>query len=86
MPGLARDGDPMSHGGTVSATQSSVKCNGIPVVRMDDPYDCPVHGSQVMTEASATLSAEGKKVCRVGDAAGCGATVASGSTDTFNET
>ena len=84
MPGVARDSDPMSHGGVVNATQSSKKANGRGIVRIGDPYSCPIHGGQTMVTGSATVKALGAYICRVGDSATCGATVVSGSLNVTN--
>jgi uncharacterized Zn-binding protein involved in type VI secretion len=84
MPGLAYDGSVMSHGGTIPATQTTVKADGKPVIRLGDPYSCPIHGGQTMVTSSATLKAVGALVCRIGDSSSCGATVTSGSSDVIN--
>jgi uncharacterized Zn-binding protein involved in type VI secretion len=84
VPAVARNGDPMSHGGTVGVITTKTYANGILVVTVGAPYNCPLHAAQTMAVGSATVDAEGSALCRVGDAATCGATVVSGSPDTFS--
>ena len=66
----------------VKATQSTVRANGIPIVRLNDPalphtwlvgIYCVPHPFAKINLASATVRAEGKGVARVGDSFDFGA-------------
>jgi uncharacterized Zn-binding protein involved in type VI secretion len=72
-------------GGIVnSSVQSKLLINGIPVVvigdkvHSHDPYSSPHDGTSTMNVGSSKVFVDGKAVCRVGDSATCGHTLASG--------
>ena len=83
MPKVCRDtidlgttGHPCTTVIGVKATQFTVKANGIPIVRLNDPalphtwlvgIYCVPHGGAKVNMASKTVFAEGKAVARVTD-------------------
>ena len=78
---VARLGDPSDHGGTIiSGCASTVLTNGKQTALDGCLHSCPIddHG---VTPVSATgvHTAEGAKIVRVGDKAGCGAAISKGS-------
>lgn len=80
MPALGRQGDVA--GGAVTATQGTVRCNGIPVIRIGDPvarHGDDEHAAPVMDVGSLTVRVGGIGVCRMGDAATCGHTLGAAS-------
>lgn len=83
MPAIARVGDSASHGGTLITGSPNVLTNGKSVCRLGDTYACPQHGNNPIVSASTNVNANDKGVARVGDATSCGATITSGSPDTF---
>jgi uncharacterized Zn-binding protein involved in type VI secretion len=75
MPGLAREGLDAAGGTQLAGGQGSVHANGARVVVLGDPvagHGEPPHAAPVMAQASASVFAEGKPVCRAGDPASCG--------------
>lgn len=78
MPAIARQGDPTTHGGSVTVGSPNVKSGGAPVARVGDAASCPFHGPTVIAAGSATVKANGLAVARQGDALACGATIAAG--------
>ena len=83
MPGLAREGLDAAGGAQLAGGQASVHANGARVVVLGDPvagHGPPPHAAPVMAQASASVFAGGKPVCRAGDAASCGH-ASSGSAD-----
>ncbi len=76
---LARLGDPISHGGRITAGSGTMSVDALPVARKGDPALCTLHGAQTITGGSTIMSADGKAVARVGDAISCGATITGGS-------
>lgn len=85
---VSRHGDVTSHSGSISASASSTFVNEKLVARLGD--DCGSgdsedgHGDSVISSGSSKLYAEGIKVARVGDGCSCGASVATGSSNTFD--
>lgn len=80
MSAAARDGDVA--GGAISATQGLVTTDGLALVVVGDPvafHGGGTHVAATMAAGSAVVTIDGKAVCRVGDAATCGHTVAAGS-------
>lgn len=75
MPGLAREGLDAAGGTQRAGGQGSVHANGARIVVLGDPVaghgEAP-HAAPVMTQASASVFADGQPVCRAGDAASCG--------------
>ncbi|MBV8159121.1 MAG: PAAR domain-containing protein, partial [Dyella sp.] len=41
---VARLGDTLSHGGTITSASPNWQCNGIPIARVGDTANCSVHG------------------------------------------
>jgi uncharacterized Zn-binding protein involved in type VI secretion len=85
MIGIARVGDTMSHGNTLTNGSPNVTADSLAVVRVGDIYNCPTHGSVLMVSGSSNVFANGVAVCRLGDAASCGAVVTSASTDVLSD-
>lgn len=85
MPGIARVGVDSAGGIILGGGQSTLYVNGALAAVVGDsvtPHGPGAHAAAVMVEGSPTLFAEGKAVCRAGDAASCGHT-ASGSGNSF---
>ena len=83
MPGIAREGLDAAGGAQRAGGQASVHANGALVVVLGDPvagHGEPPHAAPVMAQASASVFAGGKRVCRADDAASCGH-ASSGSAD-----
>jgi len=92
MPGIIRIGD-MSSSDPCGAPphppvagSSNVFVNGIPAVRVGDPYDshsCPASPphSSAAASGSATVFVNGIPVHRIGDSISCGSTASNGSAD-----
>ena len=76
---VARIGDTISHGGTVTSGSSTWNCNGIPIARVTDTVNCTLHGVQTITTGSPTWKVNGLAMARVGSLCSCGATITSGS-------
>lgn len=85
MPNVCRLGDTSNHGGVIISASSDVLANGIGVARQGDLHACPIpgHGVTAITTGSPDTNANGQPIARVGDSCGCGATLNSGSLDTF---
>jgi uncharacterized Zn-binding protein involved in type VI secretion len=79
---LARVGDTISHGGSITTGASKTKCNGIAIARVGDHVTCSSHGAQTIATGSSTLIVEGKAAARQGDTITCGATISVGSSNT----
>jgi uncharacterized Zn-binding protein involved in type VI secretion len=78
---IARVGDPSDHGGTILGPCSTTnRLDGLGVARTGDLHTCPIrgHGVTALTGTGAYL-ADGLRAVRVGDVAGCGATITAGS-------
>jgi len=78
MPAMVRQGDAISHGGSITGGAARTTAEGKPVARQGDAVSCAKHGLQTITGGSATVQVEGKPVARVGDLVSCGATIVSG--------
>lgn len=81
----ARLGDVSSHGGRIVTGAMRTLVNGRPVARMGDLHVCPVpgHGVTPIVTGSPDTLTEGKPNARVGDHCACGATIVTGSPNTF---
>ena len=77
----ARLGDVSSHGGTVVTGSITAFVNGRPVARMCDMHVCPIPGHGVTPIATGSLdtSTDCRPNARLGDIAGCGAVIVTGS-------
>lgn len=82
---IARLGDTSSHGGTIITAASRTYANGKPVARKGDLHSCPIegHGVTPINSGSDSVIVEGQSAARIGDSVACGATIVSGSPDTF---
>lgn len=78
MPAVARQGDTISHGGSITGGAARTTVEGKSLARQGDPVSCAQHGPQTITGGSATVLVEGKPVACVGDLVSCGATIVSG--------
>lgn len=83
MPAVARIGDAVSHGGSITGGSSNVRANGVGVARIGDPAFCAVHFVVTIVGGSTSVFANEQGVARVGDSLSCGATISSGSPDVF---
>jgi len=79
MPGAARLGDTISHGGNIIDASPNVLVNSIRVARLGDLVHCNVHGTQHITSASGDTHANGIGIARLGDSISCGAVITSAS-------
>lgn len=86
MPAVGRSDSTSDHGGLYSVVTTRTYVNGLMVLTKDASHHCPIpgHGTTLVVEGSSIGFAEGRAVARIGDAAGCGARVATGSPDTFD--
>ena len=77
----ARLGDVSSHGGTVVTGSITEFVNGRPVARMCDMHVCPIpgHGVTPIVTGSLDTSTDCRPNARLGDIAGCGAVIVTGS-------
>ncbi|MBC6714791.1 PAAR domain-containing protein [Aurantimonas sp. DM33-3] len=85
MPRVARKTDSGSHGGAIITGAAAGTCNGLPIARVGDLYDCPVHGVNPIIAGSGGYSVEGARVARIGDPTECGAFITTGSADHHDE-
>jgi uncharacterized Zn-binding protein involved in type VI secretion len=83
MPAVVRVGDAGSHGGAVVSGSPDTRTNGKQTARVGDIYGCPIHGLNPIVTGSQDVLVNGRRVARVGDQTACGATLVSGSPDTF---
>jgi uncharacterized Zn-binding protein involved in type VI secretion len=81
--GVARKGDTGSHGGTITTGSGKVFVNDRPMARVGDTYACPKHGNNPIISGVQTVFVEGMLAAHVGSKTACGATITSGSPDTF---
>lgn len=81
MGNTIRLGDPSDHGGVMITAGSTVLVNGILMCVDQDMHSCPIkdHGVTPVTATSSVKSNDGKRVVKIGDTAGCGAVLISGS-------
>ena len=86
MPLIARKGDSITHGGTVTGSASKSYAEGKLIARKGDSVSCSLHGGQVIVSNVATkTNCEGAKVAFHGSVVSCGAKVISGATKTIVE-
>lgn len=81
MGNAIRLGDGSDHGGTMISAGSTVVVNGVQLCLDQDMYSCPIpyHGITPATASSSVKTTDGKRVIKIGDIAGCGATIIQGS-------
>lgn len=83
MRALVRINDPSDHGGKMITGTSKFTINGINGCVSGDIHSCPRKGhGNTAVNASSTVSSNGKSILHVGDTAGCGAKITSGSENT----
>ena len=83
MSEIVRLGDSSDHGGKMVSATGLFTVNGIVVCVDGDSHRCPIIGHGTTSVSSKnTLKSNSKSVIRVGDTAGCGATINQGSPDT----
>jgi uncharacterized Zn-binding protein involved in type VI secretion len=83
MPAVARVGDSISHGGSITGGSPTTVVDDLALARLGDPVHCVVHGAQTISgPCSPTTQADGLRVARVGDGVSCGATITTGSPTT----
>jgi uncharacterized Zn-binding protein involved in type VI secretion len=80
---VARLGDTGSHGGEIISAASTIFVNNKPVARVGDMYACSKHGNNPIVTGAKSVFGQGKLVAHVGSKTACGATITSGSPDTF---
>lgn len=80
MGNTVKVGDSSDHGGVMVSASSSFSVNGASICVDQDMHVCPIPGHGT-TQVSATSSVrnKGKKIIKVGDVAGCGATIVTSS-------
>jgi len=85
MPKQARLGDKSNHGGTIITSAKKTFINNILAARKGDLHSCPIpgHGITRIVTGSPNTTIEGKESARIGDRTGCGASISTGSPDTF---
>jgi uncharacterized Zn-binding protein involved in type VI secretion len=81
---VARLGDTGTHGGAIITGSPNVWVNGRPVARVGDIYACPFHGLNPIIKGSNRTWANQLELARIGDPTACGATIATGSENTFD--
>lgn len=84
MPRIARVGDAISHGGTITTGSPTSTCNGQKIARQGDSVRCSRHGNRVIIGGSSNMKCDGVPVARVGDTISCGAVITTGSSNTYN--
>ena len=86
MSQVVRLNDASDHGGKMISASANFKCNSIVACVSGDMHSCPIpfHG---VTSVIGTggFNSSGKRVIKVGDKAGCGATITQGSSNTFTQ-
>lgn len=81
---VARIGDTGSHGGAIVTGSPNVTVNVIPIARVGDTYLCSIHGPNPIVQGSLKTTANNLQIARIGDPTACGATIMSGSLNTFD--
>jgi uncharacterized Zn-binding protein involved in type VI secretion len=87
MPSVARLNDTSDHGGSIISSASKTTDNtGRLIARKNDLHSCPIPGhgtTAISSKVSSTFICEGQPVAVVGSVCGCGATINTGSPNTF---
>lgn len=78
---VVRKGDQSSHGGYMVTAGGKPLVNGLQLCVSGDLHVCPIrgHGTTAVSGTTEKFYSNGKKVLRVGDVAGCGAVLTTGS-------
>lgn len=79
MGGVARLGDPISHGGNITSASADVSVDGMGAARIGDTACCHKHGTVIITGGSADVTTDGQGTARIGDSLSCGAIITGGS-------
>jgi len=75
-------GSSSSHGGTVITASGKFNVNGILAATNGDLHSCPIPGHGITALLSSSQNkTSGKSMAKVGDKAGCGAIITTGSLD-----
>jgi uncharacterized Zn-binding protein involved in type VI secretion len=82
---VSRIGDTSSHGGAlVSTPVINAWCNDKKVCTIGAILDCPIHGPNPITSTPVVnIWVDGNKLSTIGATTQCGATISSGSPDTY---
>lgn len=75
MPLIAREGDSISHGGSIIEGSPDVYAEARAVARVGDQVLCSLHGLVAITSGAATVYANGRLVAVDGSLCSCGAQV-----------
>lgn len=80
---VTRLGDVGDHGGAVVITgRDNHYVNGLPIARVGDLVDCPIHGvSQIVATTAPTVFTNNGQNSHIGSVAECGAVIVTGSPD-----
>lgn len=81
---VARQGDAISHGGTIIEGSQNVLTNGKRTARIGDKVLCALHQLQTIATGSRTVLVNGRGIARKGDAISCGATIVQGSANVLS--
>jgi uncharacterized Zn-binding protein involved in type VI secretion len=76
---LALKGSTSTHGGLIIEGSAVVDVNGVPVARIGDRLQCPIHGLQPLISGGSTVVfVDGKAAAKKGSVAQCGAIITTG--------
>lgn len=82
MQNAGRVGDAVSHGGAVTSGSGNVFINNCSAAVVGiSAVNCSIHGGSSMAAGSGTVFINNNPAARLGDPAGCGAAISSGSGD-----
>jgi len=81
---VCRLGDTSNHGGVLITASDDIFTDGIPACRDQDLHSCPLpgHGITPVTGTGVSALDGGRNRIRIGDVAGCGAVMNTGSPTT----
>lgn len=80
---VARLNDTGTHGGTITTSAAKSFAEGQLIARVNDIYNCLVHGPNPIQTGSPKFICEGQLVARSGSVTACGAVIIGGSAKTF---
>lgn len=84
MRKFVRLGDTSDHGGSMITATGLFIVNGKTQCVDGDIHDCPIRGhGKTPISSSNSATSNGKSISLVGDKAGCGATITTGSPNTW---
>lgn len=81
--GVARLGDLISHGGSITGASPDSKANSIRIARLGDTAQCNRHGTVTIASASTFVRANSRGIARINDVVSCGARIVSASLNVF---